>query len=120
MGVSVAIALIGVGIAFYLYLRKPEVPKRLGERFKRLYTIVFNKYYVDEIYGACFVKSTKRIGTFFWREFDDGVIDRSVNLVARLMLWLGRVLRRIQTGHVQGYALGIILGAVILIILLIR
>jgi NADH-quinone oxidoreductase subunit L len=120
MGVSVAIALIGVGIAFYLYIRKPEVPKRLGERFKRLYTIVFNKYYVDEIYGACFVKSTKRIGTFFWREFDDGVIDRSVNLVARLMLWLGRVLRRIQTGRVQGYALGIILGAVILIILLIR
>jgi NADH-quinone oxidoreductase subunit L len=120
MGVSVAIALIGIGIAFYLYILKPEVPKRLGERLKTLYTIVFNKYYVDEIYGACFVKSTKRLGTFFWREFDDGVIDRSVNLVAGLMLWLGRVLRRIQTGRVQGYALGIILGAVIIIIFLIR
>jgi NADH-quinone oxidoreductase subunit L len=120
MGVSVTIALIGIGIAFYLYIRRPEIPKRLGERFKTLYTIVFHKYYVDEIYEACFVKGTKRLGTFFWREFDDGVIDRSVNLVARLMLWLGRVLRRIQTGNVQGYALGIIVGAVILIIFLIR
>jgi NADH-quinone oxidoreductase subunit L len=120
MGVSVAIALIGIGIAFYLYIRKPEVPKRLGERFKTLYTTVFNKYYVDEIYDACFVKSTKRLGTFFWREFDDGVIDRSVNMVARLMLWLGKVLRRIQTGRVQGYALGIILGAVVIIIFLMR
>ena len=120
MGVSVAIAIIGIGIAFYLYILKPEVPKRLGERLKILYTIVFNKYYVDEIYEACFVKSTKKLGTFFWREFDDGVIDRSVNLVGALMLWLGRVLRRIQTGRVQGYALGIILGAVIIIIFLIR
>jgi NADH-quinone oxidoreductase subunit L len=120
MGASVAIALIGIGIAFYLYIRKPEIPKRLGERFKALYTIVFNKYYVDEIYDACFVKSTKRLGTFFWREFDDGVIDRSVNMVGKLMLWLGRVLRRIQTGRVQGYALGIILGAVAIIIFLMR
>jgi len=120
MGVSVAIAIIGICIAFYLYIWKTKVPKRLGERFKTIYTIVFNKYYVDEIYEACFVNSTKRLGTFLWHRFDDGVIDRSVNLVADLMLWLGRVLRRIQTGRVQGYALGIILGAVIIIAFLIR
>ena len=120
MGVSVAIAIIGICIAFYLYIWKTEVPKRLGKRFKTIYTIVFNKYYVDEIYEACFVNSTKRLGTFLWRKFDDGIIDRSVNLVADLMLWLGGVLRRIQTGRVQGYALGIILGAVIIIIFLIR
>jgi NADH-quinone oxidoreductase subunit L len=120
MAVSVAIAIIGIGIAFYLYIWKTGVPKRLAQRFKIIYTIVFNKYYVDEIYDACFVNSTKRLGTFFWQEFDDGVIDRSVNLVARLMLWLGGVLRKIQTGRVQGYALGIILGAVIIIIFLIR
>jgi NADH-quinone oxidoreductase subunit L len=120
MAVSVAIAIIGIGVAFYLYIWKTEVPKRLAQRFKAVYTIVFNKYYVDQIYDACFVNSTKRLGTFFWREFDDGVIDRNVNLVARLMLWLGRVLRKIQTGRVQGYALGIILGAVIIIIFLMR
>jgi len=120
MGVSVAVAIIGISIAFYLYIWKTEVPKRLGERFKTIYTIVFNKYYVDEIYEACFVNSTKKLGTFLWRRFDDGVVDRSVNLVADLMLWLGSVLRRIQTGYVQSYALGIILGAVIIIIFLIR
>jgi len=120
MGVSVAIAVMGISIALYLYIWKTELPKRLGERFKTLYTVVFNKYYVDEIYEACFVNSTKRLGTFLWQRFDDGVIDRGVNLVARLMLWLGGVLRRIQTGRVQGYATGIILGAVIIILFLIR
>jgi NADH-quinone oxidoreductase subunit L len=120
MGVSVAIAVIGISLAFYFYIWKTEVPKRLGERFKIIYTIVFNKYYVDEIYEACFVNTTKRLGAFFWREFDDGVIDRSVNLVARLTLWLGGILRKIQTGRVQGYAVGIIVGAVIIIIFLIR
>jgi NADH-quinone oxidoreductase subunit L len=120
MGVSVAVAIIGIAIAFYLYIWKTAVPKRLGERFKTIYTIVFNKYYVDEIYEACFVNSTKKLGTFLWRRFDEGVVDRSVNLVAELMAWLGSVLRRIQTGRVQSYVLGIILGAVIIIIFLIR
>jgi NADH-quinone oxidoreductase subunit L len=120
MAVSVAIALIGIAIAFYLYIWKTEVPKRMGERFKTIYTIIFNKYYVDEIYEACFVNSTKRLGSFLWREFDDGVVDRSVNLVGRLMLRLGGALRRIQTGRVQGYALGIVLGAVIIVLFLIR
>ncbi|RLB08312.1 MAG: NADH-quinone oxidoreductase subunit L [Deltaproteobacteria bacterium] len=120
MVVSVVIALIGISIALYLYILKPDVPKRLAQRFRTLYTIVFNKYYVDEIYEACFVSSAKKIGTFFWREFDDGVVDRSVNLVAGLMLWWGRVLRKIQTGYVQGYALGILLGAVVVIIFLIK
>jgi NADH-quinone oxidoreductase subunit L len=120
MGVSVAIAVIGICIAFYFYIWKTEIPKRLGQRFRTLYTIVFNKYYVDELYEACFVNGAKRLGTFLWQRFDDGVIDRGVNLVADVMLWLGGILRRIQTGRVQGYALGIILGAVIIIVFLIR
>jgi NADH-quinone oxidoreductase subunit L len=120
MKVSVAIAVIGIAIAFYLYIWKTEVPQRLGQRFKIIYTIVFHKYYVDEIYEALFVNGAKRLGTFLWRRFDEGVVDRGVNLVAALMGRLGGMLRRIQTGSVQNYALGIILGAVIIIIFLIR
>ena len=120
MVLSVIVALIGIGIAYYLYIKNPEVPKMLVQRFKRLYTIVFNKYYVDELYEACFVNTTKKIGTFFWREFDDGVVDRTVNVVGRFMLWCGSVLRNIQTGQVQGYALGILLGAVVVIVYLLK
>jgi NADH-quinone oxidoreductase subunit L len=120
MKVSVAIALIGILVAFYLYIWKTDVPQRLAKRFNIIYTLVFNKYYVDEIYEFLFVNSTKRLGTFLWRRFDEGVVDRGVNLVAALMGWLGSILRRIQTGSVQNYALGIILGAVIIIIFLIR
>jgi NADH-quinone oxidoreductase subunit L len=118
MIVSVVIALIGIGVAYHFYVRNPEVPKRLAERFKGLYRVVFHKYYVDEIYEACFVNTTKKLGTFFWREFDDGVVDRSVNVVGAFMLWGGDILRRIQSGQVQGYALGIIVGAVVVIIYL--
>jgi NADH-quinone oxidoreductase subunit L len=120
MKVSVAIALIGILVAFYLYIWKTDVPQRLAKRFNIIYTLVFNKYYVDEIYEFLFVNSTKRLGTFLWRRFDEGVVDRGVNLVAALMGWLGGMMRRLQTGSVQNYALGIILGAVIIIIFLIR
>jgi NADH-quinone oxidoreductase subunit L len=120
MKVSVAIAVIGILVAFYLYIWKTDLPQRLAKRFKIIYTLVFNKYYVDEIYEFLFVNSTKRLGTFLWRRFDEGVVDRGVNLVAALMGWLGGMMRRLQTGSVQNYALGIILGAVIIIIFLIR
>jgi NADH-quinone oxidoreductase subunit L len=120
MGVSVAIAVIGIAIAFYFYIWKTDVPRRLAQRFKIIYNLVFHKYYVDEIYEFLFVNGAKRLGTFLWHRFDEGVVDRGVNLVADLMGWLSSVLRRIQTGNVQSYALGIILGAVIVIIFLIR
>ncbi|UCC65938.1 MAG: NADH-quinone oxidoreductase subunit L [Deltaproteobacteria bacterium] len=120
MVISVIIALIGISMALYFYILKPDVPKRLAQRFKTLYTIIFNKYYVDEIYQASFVDSSKKISNFFWREFDDGVVDRTVNVVAGLVLWWGRVLRKIQTGYVQGYALALILGAVVIMIFLMK
>lgn len=118
MIVSVVIALVGIAVATYLYLWKTDLPRRLGERFKVIYTIIFNKYYVDEAYEAVFVNGAKRLGTLLWRRVDEGVVDRAVNLVADLMGWCSAQLRKVQTGSVKGYALGIILGAVVIIFLL--
>jgi len=120
MVMSVIIALIGVGIAYYLYIRRTDLPKKMAEKYRTLYRIIFNKYYVDELYDASFVEPAKKIGRFFWREFDDGVVDRSVNVIGALFLWLGRRLRRIQTGEVQGYALGILVGAVVVVVYLFK
>ncbi|MGB9627957.1 MAG: NADH-quinone oxidoreductase subunit L [Thermodesulfobacteriota bacterium] len=114
MVVSVIIALIGIGIAYLFYIKNPELPKQLAERWKRLYTLIFNKYYVDEIYEVLFVNSLKGLGTGLWRGFDDFVIDGTVNGIAYLIGLISRVMRRMQTGFVQNYAFSMILGAVII------
>lgn len=118
MVLSVAMAFAGIYLAYTLYLKRPELPKALVQRYPRAYTVLFNKYYVDEIYQFLFVDSCKRLGTILWRQFDEAVVDRTVNLVAAIMRVLGGGLRLLQTGFVQDYALGIILGAVIVMLFL--
>jgi len=118
MLVSVAVAFIGIGKAYYFYIKEPSMPKRAAEALPGAYRVLFNKYYVDEIYQFLFVNSTKRLGTILWRQFDENVVDRTVNVVAAIMRVLGSGLRLLQTGFVQDYALGIIIGAVLLILFL--
>ncbi len=115
MGISILIALTGIFIAYVLYIKRPDLPALLAEKGKTLYTVLVNKYFVDEIYGFCFIDSFKALGTGFWKGFDDPVIDGAVNGVARTIMGLGGVLRKIQTGFVQSYALSMIIGGVIVI-----
>ena len=115
MAVSVIIALIGIGIAYLFYVKNPALPKMLAERQKGLYQLVFNKYYVDEIYQALFVNSLKNLGTGLWRGFDDFVIDGTINGVAYLVGWVSGVMRKVQTGFVQNYAFAMIIGGIVLL-----
>ncbi len=114
MAVSVVIALIGIGMAYLLYVKNPALPKKVAENFSGLYRLVFNKYYVDELYEALFVNSLKKMGTALWKGFDDFIIDGTVNGIAYLIGWLSSVLRQIQTGFVQNYAFSMIIGGIIL------
>jgi NADH-quinone oxidoreductase subunit L len=114
MVVSVIIAFIGIGIAYLFYVKNPALPRLLAEKQKGLYTLVFNKYYIDELYEILFINSLKRLGTGLWRGFDDFIIDGTVNGIAYLVGWLSSVMRRVQTGLVQNYAFAIIIGGVIL------
>jgi NADH-quinone oxidoreductase subunit L len=114
MGVSVAIAGIGILIAYLFYVKNPALPKMLAERWKGLYKIVFNKYYVDELYEILFINSLKKLGTGFWRGFDEFVIDGTVNGIACFFGWLSSVFRKVQTGVVQNYAFSMIVGGVVI------
>jgi NADH-quinone oxidoreductase subunit L len=115
MVISVIIALIGIGMAYLFYVKNPALPKSLAEKWKGLYTLVFNKYYVDELYEILFIKSLKALGTGLWRGFDDFVIDGLINGVAYLIGWISGGLRKIQTGVVQNYAFSIIIGGIVLV-----
>jgi NADH-quinone oxidoreductase subunit L len=114
MAVSVIIALIGIGTAYFFYVKNPALPKQLAENFGGLYRLVFNKYYIDELYEVLFVKSLKGLGTGLWKGFDDFIIDGTVNGIAYLIGWISSVMRRIQTGAVQNYAFSMVIGGVIL------
>jgi NADH-quinone oxidoreductase subunit L len=114
MVLSVVNALLGIGIAYLFYVKHPALPERLAERYRGLYNLVLNKYYVDEIYEVLFVNSLKRIGTALWRGFDEFFIDGTVNGIAYFIGWLSSVMRRMQTGFVQNYAFSMMIGAVIL------
>lgn len=115
MVISIIIALIGIGIAYLFYIKNPQIPKILSERQKRLYMLLYNKYYVDEIYQVLFVSSAKSIGIGLWKGIDEFIIDGTVNGIAYLIGWLSSLIRKIQTGLVQHYAFSMIIGGVIIL-----
>lgn len=115
MVVSLLIALIGIWIAVMFYLRKTYLPGYAQEKFPFLYRLIFNKYYVDELYEFLFVNSIKSFGMWLWEFVDTVIIDGAVNGIAYLTRGFGRIVRRIQTGFVQGYALSIIIGLFVIL-----
>ncbi|HEY3346331.1 MAG TPA: NADH-quinone oxidoreductase subunit L, partial [Nitrospirota bacterium] len=71
MGLSVAIGLFGALSAWFMYIKRPELPGKVAKAAGGLYTLLFNKYYVDEIYDALFVNPCKRLArNFLWAVVD--------------------------------------------------
>lgn len=118
MLLSLAVALLGVYVAYVLYIRRTDLPGRLAARVPVLYEASLNKMYMDEIYEVVPIRSTLAFATWLWTFFDDKVVDGAVNGVARFFGWAGDHLRPIQTGRVQNYALYIFTGMVVLVVVL--
>jgi NADH-quinone oxidoreductase subunit L len=116
MGVSTAAAAAGFGIAMFFFYRNREAASRLAERFIGLYTVLTNKYYVDEIYDAAIVQPIRIVAEQgLWKVVDVRVIDGSVNGVAESVRGWSELLRRLQTGSVRAYAVSLLFGVVTLI-----
>jgi NADH-quinone oxidoreductase subunit L len=104
MGVSVAIAVIGIGIAFTMYVKNTELPAKFTSAFPALHRAVFNKWYIDELYDFLFVNPCKAFGNFLWKGFDVLVVDGCVNGVASLVKGWSGAFRYSETGYVHNYA----------------
>jgi len=115
MATSVSFAGTGIVLAYFFYVARPELPGQLAEQAGALYRLVFNKYYVDEIYDAVFVRPTVAGARGLWRWFDVGVIDNAVNGAASFVAANAQSWRRLQSGNVQHYALGIVVGAAVIV-----
>jgi len=116
MVISSLIALLGIGFAYLLYIARPEVPGLISERVTGLYNFLANKWYVDELYDAIFVKPIRKLSDFvLWKWVDVKIIDGSINSLATSIGKFGQIIRKAETGIVQNYALSIVLGVVVLI-----
>ena len=147
MAFSVMIALIGIVTAYRFYVLSPDTAERLKERYAGAHSLLYNKYFVDELYDATFIKGTMKSSFGLWafdRRVVDGavngagwltvfsswisslidryVVDGAVNLVGRSSEESSFVFRRVQTGLVQNYALLMLAGvcAFVSIYLLVR
>ena len=104
------LALAGAFTAWFLYLKRPELPGMIAKRLRWLYLLISNKFYFDELYVLVFSKGTRALGTALWQVGDMAVIDGLVNGSARSAVWVAGVLRRGQSGYLYHYAFAMIIG----------
>ncbi|MFZ1746843.1 MAG: NADH-quinone oxidoreductase subunit L [Nitrospirales bacterium] len=140
MGVAIAIALGGWGLAHYMYAMRPQMANEWAEKSPRIYTTILNKYYVDEMYDAVIVEPCKKLG-LLWDWFDRQVLDRFVvgigrgtDVSAGAITWVEKYViyaglnvvgysnhllswswRKIQSGMVHHYVAIIVIGLALLI-----
>jgi len=116
MAFSSGLALAGIGIAAYFFLRRKDAADRLASRFAGVHRVLLNKYYVDELYDAALVQPIKRTSErALWRVFDVGVIDGAVNGAGSFVNGASAILRRLQTGSMRAYALSVFVGVVLIL-----
>jgi NADH-quinone oxidoreductase subunit L len=116
MLVSSTIALVGIGIAFFIWNKRRDIADGAARTFGGLHRLLLNKYYIDELYDMLIVQPIKVISTEgLWRGFDVKVIDGAVNGTAAIVDGGAAVLRRLQTGSVRAYAGSVLVGVVIIL-----
>jgi NADH-quinone oxidoreductase subunit L len=122
IGASVAVAAIGIAVAWRLFgaeigsirlPQRPETVRSVTARVPFLYRASLNKWWFDELNHLLFIVIGGRVANALWW-FDRRVVDGTVNDLATSTVGVGRNLRRVQTGRVQNYALGIAIGLIVM------
>lgn len=139
MLISTIVAVSGIGLAYLMYYKKSLSPESVAARFKPVYTLLYNKYYFDELYQAAIINPLLKLGDFLWvfdarvvdgavngagwltvlwsdakMWFDKWIIDGAVNGSGWLVRRLGGALRLVQSGSMQFYALFILVTTLLI------
>ncbi|MBI5836232.1 MAG: NADH-quinone oxidoreductase subunit L [Candidatus Eisenbacteria bacterium] len=112
---SLAVALLGILVAWTFYRRRPGLPGSLGAALPGAYRTLLNKYYVDEFYGAAVIRPFVSASQALWTFFDVRVVDAAVNGAGQVVRAVGGTVRRVQSGYVGGYALAMVLGVMVVL-----
>ena len=112
MLLATAMGILGIAGAYYAYVLHPSLPDRWAQQWRTAYEWSLHKWYVDEAYDRSIVRPTFTAAAELWSRIDVAIIDGAVNGIARAIAWGGWLLRLVQSGQTQHYALGMALGAV--------
>lgn len=110
------LAALGVFLAWFLYIAKPELPSLLKQKFSVIHSVLYNKYGIDELYQMLFATGARKVGAFCDSFGDRLLIDGMlVNGSAKIINWFSSKVRGIQTGHLYDYAFVMIIGLMVLL-----
>jgi NADH-quinone oxidoreductase subunit L len=115
IALSIALVLIAILSARRLYLNRSEKADAMEKGLGGIHTLIYNKYYIDELYDKVFITPTVSISVFLWKRFDVLVIDGLVNGSAWLLGQFSSGLRKVQTGMVRSYAFVFLAGVVFVV-----
>ncbi|QGZ61051.1 NADH-quinone oxidoreductase subunit L [Paraburkholderia acidisoli] len=109
-GLPVWLALAGVVVAWFFYMKRPDLPTVVQRTFSPVYKLLANAYYLDKINEIVFARGAVAIGRGLWKEGDVVVIDGVVNGSAKFIGWFATVIRFLQSGYIYHYAFAMIIG----------
>ncbi|MCJ7592940.1 MAG: NADH-quinone oxidoreductase subunit L [Woeseiaceae bacterium] len=105
------LAASGVFTAWFLYLKRPDIPATIKNKLSVAYTVLENKFYFDDLWISGFAGGGRAIGRFLWQKGDQMLIDDMlVNGTARTVGRLAGAIRQIQTGYLYTYAFAMFIG----------
>ena len=109
------LALAGVVLAWYMYMRNPALPASIKRTFQPVYKLLDNKYYLDWFNEQVLARGARSLGAGLWKFGDQKLIDGVlVNGSWKLVGWVSGIVRRIQSGYIYHYAFGMIVGVFVL------
>jgi len=115
-GISIGAGLLGLFLAWQLYMQRPQLPQKIAGFLGSLYQAVSHKYYIDELYAVLFVKPlVDGSTTILWHGVDQGVIDAAVNDSADAARHVSDAARHMQSGNLRSYAGWVAVGAAVVI-----
>ncbi len=113
------LAAAGVFTAWFLYLKRPDIPEKIADRFSGIYTLLDRKYYFDDLWIKGFAAGGRNLGQILWNKGDELIIDGIiVNGTAKSIGKFAGILRRIQTGYLYHYAFAMFIGMTLILALL--
>ena len=117
MGLSIAIAALGILGAWYFYIKNTALPKSLAVKFSGVFDVLWNKYYIDELYDKMIIKPTMWVSSNVIVALTDGkIIEGIVNGLPAAIGRLGTRMRSMQTGYTHHYAIAMAFGLIALAI----
>ena len=119
MGISIAAGFLGIMLAVWFYLLRPDIPPKLAKQFSSIYRVLWNKYYVDEFYSFLIVRPAIWTAKNVLMAITDAkIIEAIVNGVPNTIGAFSQALRKIQTGVVQHYATIMAMGVLLIVALM--